>query len=329
MLDMGFAPDVNRILEEIPTLKQRAQKSLGVTKEESDTNVQVLLFSATLPSWVQDVAKKYMSKPVTVDLVGNSDMQASTDVEHLILQCPWHARAKAIADLIQVYAKGTGSVIVFTDTKKEANELAVDENMKMECGVSGQACSSCILRLSLFSHLQILHGDIVQSQRETTLKAFRDGRLRVLIATDVAARGLDIKGVELVINSQPPSKNFTDRADVETYVHRSGRTGRAGSKGVCITLFKHNQKGILDEIAQATNNTFKRIGAPQVRVSSFLRSFPRIHSFQLQPADIVRATAFGAVEQARTVHEEALDLFRDAAEQAVDEFGEFLHCCCC
>ena len=139
MLDMGFAPDVNRILEEIPTLKQRAQKSLGVTKEESDTNVQVLLFSATLPSWVQDVAKKYMSKPVTVDLVGNSDMQASTDVEHLILQCPWHARAKAIADLIQVYAKGTGSVIVFTDTKKEANELAVDENMKMECGVSGEA----------------------------------------------------------------------------------------------------------------------------------------------------------------------------------------------
>ena len=131
--------------------------------------------------------------------------------------------------------------------------------------------------------LQVLHGDIVQSQRETTLKAFRDGRLRVLIATDVAARGLDIKGVELVINSQPPSKNFTDRADVETYVHRSGRTGRAGSKGVCITLFKHNQKGILDEIAQATNNTFKRIGAPQVSTTSVLRLFSRAHSVQHSP----------------------------------------------
>lgn len=105
MLDMGFAPDVQRILEHIPTLKIRSSGGMGMKKLEAtgkEEEVQVLLFSATLPKWVQDVAKKYMDDPETVDLVGEDDQQASTDVEHLMLQCPWHERPKAISDLIQV-----------------------------------------------------------------------------------------------------------------------------------------------------------------------------------------------------------------------------------
>jgi ATP-dependent RNA helicase DDX21 len=81
-----------------------------------------------------------------------------------------------------------------------------------------------------------MHGDVAQASREATLTAFKKGTVRCIVATDVAARGLDIKGVDLVIQTQPPSGKFSGRADVDTYVHRSGRTGRAGAKGICVTL---------------------------------------------------------------------------------------------
>lgn len=94
---------------------------------------------------------------------------------------------------------------------------------------------------------------------------------------------------------------------MEAYVHRSGRTGRAGEKGACITLYKHNQKSLLDQIARETGTTIRRIGAPQ-------------------PSDIVKATAIGAVEELRDVHDDALDLFDDAATKAVEEFGMCRYC---
>ncbi|MFN9939171.1 MAG: helicase-related protein, partial [bacterium] len=98
-----------------------------------------------------------------------------------------------------------------------------------------------------------------------------------LVATDVAARGLDIQGVDLVIQVQPPATNFTQKADVEAYVHRSGRTGRAGQKGVCVTLYTKQQEYILTEIERRIGNTFVRIGAPQpkdlVKVCLYFSSF--------------------------------------------------------
>ena len=102
----------------------------------------------------------------------------------------------------------------------------------------------------------VLHGDIAQTQREATLKGFRDGRFSVLIATDVAARGIDISGVELVIQCEPPQS-------VETYIHRSGRTGRAGTKGVAVTFYTTKQLYWINQIERQAKIKMIRAGVPQ------------------------------------------------------------------
>jgi hypothetical protein len=101
-----------------------------------------------------------------------------------------------------------------------------------------------------------LHGDIAQSQREATLAGYRAGKFNVLVATDVAARGLDITGVELVVQMEPPK-------DPETYIHRSGRTGRAGMTGVCITMVTRKHEERIPYIEKKAGFKFERIGAPQ------------------------------------------------------------------
>jgi ATP-dependent RNA helicase DDX21 len=243
MLDMGFADDVQKVLDAIPAMKSFKEK-----KSEKKA-VQTIMFSATVPAWVKDVARTYMHNPVTVDLVEGA-MSASVDVQHLVLQCPWQVRGQTIADLIRVYGGASGRTIVFVETKKEADELAVHPAITSKVDVKA------------------MHGDVAQSQRESTLQAFKKGTLRCIVATDVAARGLDIKGVDLVIQTQPPCGKFSGRADVDTYVHRSGRTGRAGAKGTCITLFTRQQENVIKQIETATKNKFTRIGAPQVRLKS-------------------------------------------------------------
>jgi superfamily II DNA/RNA helicase len=178
-----------------------------------------------------------------VNLVKDSDDQASTDVQHIAIPCHWQGRPTLLANLLGVYAKKDTRTIIFAETKKDCNELAVHPEIKQDC--------------------QVLHGDIAQDQRETTMKAFREGRLRLLIATDVAARGLDMN-VDLVINSEPPRK-ASGNADVDTYVHRSGRTGRAGKKGVCITLYTTRQRDMLSLIERRIGNKFIMKGPPDVR----------------------------------------------------------------
>ena len=156
MLDMGFAEDMQAILGQC-TLKGR----------------QTCLFSATLPAWVREVAPTYMhTTPTIVDLVGDKDVKASTDVRHLAIGAPgpFAMRGATINDVIAMYASSTGRVIVFCDTKAECDSLSSSEALKVEC--------------------KVLHGDIPQATREKVMAAFRSGRFRVLIATDVAARGL-------------------------------------------------------------------------------------------------------------------------------------------
>jgi len=251
-------------------------------KKKEEGIMQTLLFSATIPGWVKEVAHKYMANPVNIDLIGDQEQKASKDVKHLMLQCPWQNKAATVGDLISVYGGANGRVLVFTDTKREANELVVNPAIKLDS--------------------QALHGDISQSQRETTLEAFRSGTVRCVIATDVAARGLDIKGVDLVIQLQPPAGKFSGKADVETYVHRSGRTGRAGRSGVAITLYTRNQEMTMKQIENKTGNTFTRIGAPQ-------------------PADLVKASAAQAKEIIESLPSDNLDLFRDTAQQILDHRG--------
>jgi ATP-dependent RNA helicase DDX21 len=242
----------------------------------------VLLFSATLPPWVQKVAKQYMNtaKLMQVDLVQGTDAKASTDVRHIAIPCHWSSMASTIADCLAVYGSAKARAIVFCETKKECNELCVNPAIKMEC--------------------QALHGDIPQAQRETTLAAFREGRVRVLVATDVAARGLDMT-VDLVIQTKPPV-TASGRTDVETYVHRSGRTGRAGRKGICVTLFSPKYRFAVKEIETTVGNKFDWSGAPQ-------------------PRDIVAASALAVMEQVADVDDKVFPLFEAAAGKLIEEMG--------
>lgn len=251
MLNMGFVEDVEKIL------------TAGVDA----ATVQTLLFSATLPRWVKDITRRFL-KPghVTIDLVGDEKMKASTSVRHMLLPCHWSQRATLVTELVKCYGL-CGRTIVFTDTKNDANELAT----ALAEGVGARP----------------LHGDIAQGQREATLAGFRSGKFGVLVATDVAARGLDIKEVELVIQTEPPK-------DPETYIHRSGRTGRAGSAGISITLVDRKKEGLIPYIQSKAGVTFERIGAPQ-------------------PADMARVAVERAVDAVKAVDGSAVEFFREAA----------------
>jgi ATP-dependent RNA helicase DDX21 len=274
MLDMGFKDDIQRVCDAMG----EGQGQAGQVEQTR----QVLLFSATLPPWVQKVAKQYMnmSKLLQVDLVQGTDAKASTDVRHIAIPCHWSSMASTISDCLAVYGSHKARTIVFCETKKECNELCLNPAIKIEC--------------------QALHGDIPQGQRETTLNAFREGRVRVLVATDVAARGLDMT-VDLVIQTKPPV-TASGRTDTETYVHRSGRTGRAGRKGICVTLFSPKYRFAVKEIETAVGNKFEWSGAPQ-------------------PRDIVAASALAVMEQVADVDDKVFPLFQDAAAKLIEEMG--------
>lgn len=195
---------------------------------------QVLLFSATMPHWVKKLAKQYMVDPVTVDLVGDSSAKVSPLVRMLSLCCDHGSKTGMLADLVTVHAAGE-KAIVFTSTKRECDEVAI---------ALGRRCAS-----------EALHGDIAQGQREKTLRRFRDGQINVLVATDVAARGLDIDSVDLVVHFNFPQ-------DTESFVHRSGRTGRAGRPGTCIALHGDREEWLLKRLAKETGATFERVAPP-------------------------------------------------------------------
>lgn len=258
MLNMGFVDDVEKILG-------------GV---DDPSKVQTLLFSATLPTWVQQIARKFLkSERRTVDLVGDEKMKASNNVKHLLLPGHYSMRTQLVQDVIQCYGSG-GRIIVFTETKNDASELA--GALK-----SGTA--------------RALHGDIPQNQREVTLQGFRTSKFSVLVATDVAARGLDINDVQLVIQCEPPR-------DAETYIHRSGRTGRAGNTGISVLFYDRKKEYMIPQIERKAGFKFERIAAPQ-------------------PADIAKASGNTATDGVLAVSDTVIPLFRQAAEDLVKSSG--------
>ncbi|KAJ6358411.1 hypothetical protein OIU76_000171 [Salix suchowensis] len=218
MLRMGFVEDVEMILGKVEDVKK----------------VQTLLFSATLPDWVKNISSRFL-KPTkkTIDLVGNEKMKASTNVRHIVLPCSASAMPQVIPDIISCYSSG-GRTIIFTEKRESANELA-----------------------GLLPGARALHGEIQQSKREVnfcllmipsidlmflyeqnvTLSGFRSGKFLTLVATNVAARGLDINDVQLIIQCEPPN-------DVEAYIHRSGRTGRAGNSGIAVMLYDPRRSNV-------------------------------------------------------------------------------------
>ncbi|XP_030342400.2 nucleolar RNA helicase 2-like [Strigops habroptila] len=263
MLDMGFAEQVEEILG-------------FAYKKGSENNPQTLLFSATCPRWVYDVAKKYMKDDCErIDLIGKKTQRTATTVEHLAIQCRSSQRAGVLGDIIQVYSGSHGRTIVFCETKNEANELAMNASLKQDA--------------------QSLHGDIPQKQREITLKGFRDGVFEVLIATNVAARGLDIPEVDLVIQCSPPK-------DVDSYIHRSGRTGRAGRTGICICLFQRREEDLLKQVEHKAGITFKHVGVPSA-------------------TDVIEASSNDAKKLLEAIPPSAVDYFRKSAQELIDEKG--------
>lgn len=248
MLNIGFKDDIERLLKSIP----------------KDRDHQTLLYSATIPQWVKDVAKRFL-KPThkIVDLVGHERVQTSQTVRHLALEVPSSQRTETVSDLVKVYGIGK-SCIIFCDTKNEANAIALSSSLASKC--------------------QVLHGDIAQAQREVTLASFREGKFPCLVATNVAARGLDIAGVELIIQLQPPK-------EIEAYIHRSGRTGRAGRPGTSIILYNSRNLYLLKAIEKKAGIVFQRIGRPQV-------------------SDIYRTCAEKAMEELHTVSPEVISQFK-------------------
>ncbi|GJP86134.1 hypothetical protein CLOP_g16198 [Closterium sp. NIES-67] len=258
MLAVGFEEDVERILENLPE---------GV-------NIQTSLFSATMPSWVKKLSRKYLTNPLTIDLVGEKEEKLAEGIRLLCVRAPNASKRSILVDLITVHALG-GKTIVFTQTKKDADEVAMALGRSVGC--------------------EALHGDIPQQQRERTLQAFRDGRFVVLVATDVAARGLDIPNVDLVIHYEIPN-------DPETFVHRSGRTGRAGKTGCTILMYTDSQIRSLRMIERDIGCKFEKASPPH-------------------PDDVLQASANQSAALISRVHPELAESFLETAEKLLEERG--------
>ncbi|GMH07089.1 hypothetical protein Nepgr_008929 [Nepenthes gracilis] len=223
MLNVGFEEAVEVILEKLPQ------------------NRQTMMFSATMPNWILKLTRKYLKDPLTIDLVGDSDQKLAEGISLYSILSDYSAKAAVIGPLFTEHANG-GKCIVFTQTKRDADRLAFAMGRSYKC--------------------QALHGDISQNQRERTLSGFREGHFNILVATDVAARGLDIPNVDLVIHYELPNSS-------EIFVHRSGRTGRAGKKGTAILVHTVDQSRAVKLIERDVGCKF--IELPQIAVDGAQR----------------------------------------------------------
>ncbi|MGX1881100.1 DEAD/DEAH box helicase [Streptomyces sp. NPDC055287] len=191
MLDLGFLPDVEKIMKMLPAKRQ------------------TMLFSATMPGAVIGLARKYMSQPTHISATSPDDEGATVaNITQHVFRAHNMDKPELVSRILQ--ADGRGLAMIFCRTKRTAADIA--EQLEKRGFASGA-----------------VHGDLGQGAREQALRAFRNGKVDVLVCTDVAARGIDVEGVTHVINYQSPE-------DEKTYLHRVGRTGRAGAKGIAVTL---------------------------------------------------------------------------------------------
>ena len=192
MLDMGFQPQINRILRTVPSKRQ------------------TMLFSATMPHEIVAIAQKYMTSPTRIEVARAGEAAANVSQELFVVQK--HAKVRLLEKLLNDHK---GSVLVFTRTKFGAKRLTRD-----------------VIRMG--HPAAEIHSDRSLGQRKDALAGFKNGKYRVLVATDIAARGIDVTGIELVVNFDVPE-------NAEDYVHRIGRTGRAGMTGKAITFAMPDQ----------------------------------------------------------------------------------------
>ncbi|KAL6066746.1 RNA-dependent ATPase [Balamuthia mandrillaris] len=206
MLDLGFEKDIRNIIGRLPTKRQ------------------TLMFSATWPTTIQNLASEFLAADAVRVTIGSEDLTACKSVKQIVEVMEPHARDERLNQLLRQYHKSRKNrILIFVLYKKEAPRL---ESMLRRSGWKAQA----------------IHGDRSQHERTQALETFKNGNTPLLIATDVAARGLDIPDVEYVINYSFP-------LTIEDYIHRIGRTGRAGNKGVAHTLFTRFDKARAGELA--------------------------------------------------------------------------------
>jgi ATP-dependent RNA helicase RhlE len=227
MLDMGFIPDITRILAVLP--KQR----------------QNLLFSATFPDDVRRLAKELLHAPVTVEVAPRN---APPDlVSHLVYPVPTLRKRALLVHLVR--ARDMRQVLVFVRMKRDANRLA---RQLVQDGVNAKE----------------IHSDRTQTERMQALEDFKQGKVPVLVATDIAARGLDIEELPFVVNYELPHTP-------EDYVHRIGRTGRAGLPGEAISLVGPDEMKYLEDIERLLKRKLPRVAAPERLAESRHPTRPR------------------------------------------------------
>jgi ATP-dependent RNA helicase DeaD len=257
MLDMGFAEDLEAILEAVPETRQTA------------------LFSATMAPAIRSIANRHLRKPVLVHIarerVAPGEAPRVREVAFVVQR---RHKVAALARVLDM--ESPTSAIVFCRTRTEVDELT--ETL----GARGYRAEA-------------LHGGLSQEQRDRVMRRFRDGASELLVATDVAARGLDIEHVSHVVNFDVPSSP-------DAYIHRTGRTGRAGREGVAITLCEAREHRLLRNIEQATKRKIS------------IESVPTIHDLRARRLDLTRAS----LEEVLVAGE--LDSYRVIVESLAQEY---------
>ncbi|MDQ2864755.1 MAG: DEAD/DEAH box helicase [Candidatus Eremiobacteraeota bacterium] len=239
MLDMGFADELEAIMATVPSQRQTA------------------LFSATLPPRIRTIAKRYLRDPAHVTIANETSAAGRSarirEVAYIVQRAH---KAAALGRVIDMEAPA--SAIVFCRTRTEVDELTET--------LSGRGYQA-----------EAIHGGLSQDQRDRVLRRFRDGTSEILVATDVAARGLDIDHLSHVVNFDVPSSP-------DAYVHRIGRTGRAGREGVAITLAEAREHRLLRNIEQHTKRKIK------------IESVPTVHDLRERRLELMRASLEEALE---------------------------------
>lgn len=220
MLDMGFFPQIERVLKTVPRGRQ------------------TLLFSATMPQEIIKMAAAYMRLPVRTEIAPSGTAAERVSQELFVIRR--EAKGRLLEELLKEY---TGSVLVFVRTRRAAHKVT----MLLRSG--GHAIAE-------------IHADRSLAQRQSALAGFKSGTVRILVATDIAARGIDVSGIEVVINYDLPD-------DPENYVHRIGRTGRAGREGHAISLATPDQGQDVRRIEQIMRLTIQRSEHPEVPTEQF------------------------------------------------------------
>jgi ATP-dependent RNA helicase RhlE len=235
MLDMGFLPQIERILDLVP--KER----------------QTMLFSATMQPPIVKIASTYMNLPVRTEIAPSGTATELVTQEMFVVHR--EQKGELLCELLKQY---TGSVLLFVRTKRSAARVAK------------------LLRDRGHSAAEI-HADRTQAQRKDSLRGFKTGEFRVLVATDIASRGIDVNAIELVINFDLPD-------ETGNYVHRIGRTGRAGKKGHAITLATPDQRKDVLDIERFIRASIPISKHPRVATGSFdgpaSRTQPKRRAFQ-------------------------------------------------